>query len=117
MRHNRKTQKACSSMRDYSKNLSVRMTEEQYRRLQQYMELTRLKSTAYFCRLIQENTFKGRSPKLNRAMHASVNMIYSNVRQISRHRKAKEMDAEAVEKLIFLMDKLCEEIYLLAGQK
>ena len=44
-------------------------------------------------------------------------MIYSNVRQISRHRKAKEMDAEAVEKLIFLMDKLCEEIYLLAGQK
>ena len=117
MRHNRKTQKACSSMRDYSKNLSVRMTEEQYRRLQQYMELTRLKSTAYFCRLIRGDNFKGHSPELNRAMHASVNMIYSNVRQISRHRKAKEMDAEAVEKLTFLMDKLCEEIYLLAGQK
>ena len=104
-------------MRDYSRNLSVRMTEEQYRRLQQYMELTRLKSTSYFCRLIRGDNFKGCSPKLNRAMHASVNMIYSNVQQISRHRKAKEMDAEAVEKLIFLMDKLCEEIYLLAGQK
>ena len=104
-------------MRDYSRNLSIRMTEEQYQRLQQYIELTRLKSTAYFCRLIQENEFKSRSPDLNRAMHASVNMIYSNVRQISRHRKAKEMDAEAVEKLTFLMDKLCEEIYLLAGQK
>ena len=117
MRHNRKTQKACSPMRDYSRNLSVRMTEEQYQRLQRYMELTRLKSTAYFCRLIRGDDFKGRSPELNRAMHTSVNMIYSNVRQISRHRKAKEMDAEAVEQLIFLMDKLCEEVYLLAGQK
>ena len=117
MRHNRKTQKACGPMRDYSRNLSVRMTEDQYQRLQQYMELTRLKSTAYFCRLIRGDDFKGRSPDLNHAMHASVNMICSNVRQISRHQKAKEMDAEAVEKLIFLMDKLCEEIYLLAGQK
>ena len=114
---NRKTQIIRSFMRDYSKSLSVRMTEEQYRQLQRYMGLTRLKSTAYFCRLIQENEFKGRSPELNRAMHTSVNMLYSNVRQISRHRKAKEMDAEAVEQLIFLMDKLCEEIYLLAGQK
>lgn len=117
MQHNRKTQKACSPMRDYSRNLSVRMTEEQYRQLQRYMGLTRLKSTAYFCRLIQENEFKGRSPGLNRAMHTSVNMIYSNVRQISRHQRAKEMDAEAVEKLTFLMDKLCEEIYLFASQK
>ena len=117
MRHNRKTQTACSSMRDYSRNLSVRMTEEQYQQLQRYMELTRLKSTAYFCRLIRGDDFKGRSPELNRAMHTSVNMIYSNVRQISRHRKAKEMDAEVVEQLIFLMDKLCEEIYLLSSQK
>lgn len=117
MRHDQKTQKACSPMRDYSRNLSVRMTEEQYRRLQQYMKLTRLKSTAYFCRLIRGDDFKGRSPGLNHAMHTSVNMIYSNVRQISRHQRAKEMDAEAVEKLTFLMDKLCEEIYLLAGQK
>ena len=117
MQHTRKTQKACSPMRDYSRNLSVRMTEEQYRRLQQYMELTRLKSTAYFCRLIRGDDFKGRSPELNRAMHTSVNMIYSNVRQISRHQRVKEMDAEAVEKLTFLMDKLCEEIYLLSSRK
>ena len=58
------------------------MTEEQYQRLQQYMKLTRMNSTAYFCRLIQGDDFRGRSPKLNHALHASVNMIYSNVRQI-----------------------------------
>ena len=117
MRHNRKTRKVRVSTRDYSRNLSVRMTEEQYHRLQQYMGMTRLHSTAYFCRLIQGGEFKGRSPKLNHALHASVNMIYSNVRQITRHQYAKKLDTEAVAKLDFLMDKLCEEIYLLAGQK
>lgn len=104
-------------MRDYSRNLSVRMTEEQYQRLQRYMGMTRLNSTAYFCRLIQENNFKGHSPKLNRAMHAGVNKIYSNVLQISRHQRVREIDAEAEAKMVFLMDKLCEEIYLLANQK
>ena len=63
------------------------------------------------------NEYKGHSPKLNRALHTSVNMIYSNVNQISRHQRAKNMDAEAVGKLTFLMDKLCEEIYLLSSQK
>ena len=104
-------------MRDNSRNLSVRMTEGQYRRLQRYMGMTKLNSTAYLRRLIQGNDFKGHSPKLNRALHASVNMIYSNVRQITRHRCAKDLDAEAVAKLDFLMDKLCEEVYLLAAQK
>ena len=54
---------------------------------------------------------------MNHAMHASVNMIYSNVMQISRHQRAWNMDTEAVGKSAFLMDKLCEEIYLLANQK
>ena len=117
MLHNRKTRKVRVSTRDYSRSLSVRMTEKQYQRLQQYMGMTRLGSTAYFCRLIQGNEFKGRSPKLNHALHTSVNMIYSNVRQITRHRYAKNLDAEAVAKLDFLMDKLCEEVYLLAAQK
>ena len=68
-------------------------------------------------RSIREDDFKGHSSKLNHALHASVNMIYSNVRQITRHRYAKNLDAEAVAKLDFLMDKLCEEVYLLAAQK
>ena len=33
MQHNRKTRKVRISTRDYSRNLSVRMTEEQYQRL------------------------------------------------------------------------------------
>ena len=93
------------------------MTEEQYQRLQQYMKLTRMNSTAYFCRLIQGDDFRGRSPKLNHALHASVNMIYSNVKQITRHQRARGMDAEAASKLLFLTDKLCEEVYRLAAQK
>ena len=117
MRHNKKTRKVRGSTRDYSRNLSVRMTEEQYQRLRQYMKLTRLNSTAYFCCLIRGDNFRGRSPKLNHALHASVNMIYSNMRQITRHRYAKDLDAKTVAKLDFLMDKICEEIYLLATQK
>ena len=117
MRHNRKPRKARVSTRDYSRNLSVRMTGEQYRRLQRYMGMTRLCSTAYFCRLIQGGEFKGRSPKLNHALHTSVNRIYSNVKQITRHQRAGGMDTEAVSKLLFLTDKLCEEVYLLSSQK
>lgn len=117
MPHNRKSRKVRQPMRDNSRNLSVRMTEKQYRRLQRYMGMTKLNSTAYLRRLIQGNDFKGHSPKLNRALHTSVNMIYSNVKQITRHQRAEGMDAEAVSKLLFLMDKLCEEVYLLSNQK
>ena len=117
MLHNRKTRKVHGSTRDYSRSLSVRMTEEQYQRLQRYMGMTRLHSTTYLCRLIQGGEFEGRSPKLNHALHASVNMIYSNVKQITRHQRARGMDAEAVSKLLFLTDKLCEEVYLLSSQK
>lgn len=117
MQSNRKGRKVRQPMRDNSRNLSVRMTEEQYQQLQRYMGLTKLNSTAYFRCLIQENDFKGRSPKLNHALHTSVNRIYSNVNQISRHQRAKDMDVDAVGKLAFLMDKLCEEVYLLSNQK
>ena len=117
MRHNRKGRKVRQPMRDNSRNLSVRMTEGQYQRFQRYMGMTRLCSTAYFRRLIREDNFKGHSPKLNHALHASLNMVYSNMRQITRHQRAKKLDADAVAKLAFLMDKLCEEVYLLANQK
>lgn len=117
MPHNRKSRKVRQPMRDNSRNLSVRMTKRQYQRLQRYIGMTRLSSTAYFRCLIQGNDFKGHSPKLNRALHTSVNMIYSNVKQITRHQRAGGMDAEAVSKLLFLMDKLCEEVYLLSNQK
>ena len=117
MRPNRKTRKVRRPTRDNSRNLSVRMTEEQYHRLQRYMTMTRLYSTAYFCRLIREDNFKGRSPNLNHALHASVNKIYSNVQQILRHQKAGELDGRAVSQMRFLADKLCEETYLLSRQE
>jgi hypothetical protein len=115
MPHNQKVEN--NSEESIGKNISVRMTEAQYQRLQRYMKLTRLKSTAYFCRIILGESLKGHSPKLKRAMHTSVNRIYSNVQQITRNQRVKDMDAETTQKLVFLMDRLCEEIYLLANQK
>lgn len=106
-----------SPMRDNSRNISVRMTEDQYQRLRRYMGLTHLTSTAYLCRLIRGDTFKSCPPKLRRAMHASVNRIYSNVRQIARHQRARTMDEEAVSRRFFLADKLCGEIFLLSNLK
>ena len=117
MLHNRKTRKVRGPTRDNSKNLSVRMTGEQYQRLQRYMGLTRLNSTAYFCRLINKTKFNGYSRELNHAMHTGVNMIYSNVKQITRHQRVGDMDADAAAKLLCLTDKLCEEVYLLSSQK
>lgn len=117
MLHNRKRRKVRSPMRDNSRNISIRMTEEQYQRLRRYMEMTRLNSTTYFRKLIYENTLKGHSKKLNHAMHASLNKIYSNVQQIIRHQRAVQMDADTAAKIRFLMDKLCEEVYLLTSQK
>ena len=117
MRPNRKTRRVRRPLRDHSRNLSIRMTEEQYQRLQRYMGMTKLYSTAYFCRLIREDTFKGRSPDLNHALHASVNKIYSNVQQILCHKRTDKLDSRAVSQMRFLADKLCEEIYLLSSQK
>ena len=117
MPRNRKSRKVRQPMRDNSRNLSVRMTEGQYRRFQRYLALTHLRSTAYFRHLIHGNDLKGRSSELNHAMHASLNKVYSNVRQIVRHQRAGELDADAVAKIRFLADQLCDEVYLLAGQK
>lgn len=117
MLHDWKTRKVRGPLRDNSRNISVCMTEEQYQRLQRHRKLTRLTSTTYFRHLINGNTFRGYSPELNHAMHASVNKIYSNARQIARHRRAVAMDAKAVGELVFLVNQLCEEIYLLSSQK
>ncbi len=104
-------------MGDNSRNIAVRMTDVQFQQLQRYMKLTPLNSTNYFRKLIIEDPFKGRSRELNRALHASLNKIYSNIQQITRHQRTKELDARAVAQILFLTDKLCEEVYLLAAQK
>lgn len=117
MRNKHRKVKPRGPLVDNSKNLSVRMTEDEYQRLQRYLRLTRLMSTAYFQRLIWEEPLKGHSRELNHALHASLNKIYSNVRQIVRHQRARELDADAVKHIEFLADKLCEEMYLLTSHQ
>ena len=103
--------------RDNSRNIAVHMTEEQYQRLQRYRDLTNHRSTLYFRKLIHGERIMGKVPKLRRSMYSGVNMIHSNVQQIAHCQQAREADAESVEKMIFLADRLCEEVFSLARQK
>ena len=95
-------------MRDNSCSLSVRMTEEQYQRLCRYLAITRLPVTTYFRKLIKETTIHARMPRQN---------IYSNIRQIARCPRARELAPEQIAQLEFLADKLCEECFLLSTQQ
>ena len=52
MRHKRKKPLPRGKLRDNSKSISVRMTEEQFLRLERYRELTRLPVTTYVRKLI-----------------------------------------------------------------
>ena len=54
MRRKRKKPLPRGNLRDNSKSISVRMTEEQFLRLERYRELTRLPVTTYFRKLIAE---------------------------------------------------------------
>jgi hypothetical protein len=102
-------------MRDNSRNLSVRMTAMEYQQLQRYLKLTRLSSTTYLRHLIHGNGVKARSGELNHALHASLGKIHSNMHQIIRCRRTRELEATARAR--YLMDRLCEEVHLLTGQK
>ena len=55
MRRKRKKPLPRGKLRDNSKSISVRMTEEQFLRLERYRELTRLPVTTYFRKLIAES--------------------------------------------------------------
>ncbi|MBS6366616.1 MAG: hypothetical protein KH420_04640 [Clostridiales bacterium] len=64
-------------MRDNSKSISVRMMEEQYRRLLQYLPRTRLHSATYFRKLIAEVYLVCRPPKGDMNPRPASNKIYS----------------------------------------
>lgn len=104
-------------MRDNSKSISVRMTETQFQKLAQYMTLTHLPVTTYFRKMIASERIKESSPKVRRNLHAAVNMLYSNIWQITRCHRAEELDSGAVRKLDFLMDQICEQIYHISCQE
>ena len=114
MRHKRRPR---PPMRDNSCSLSVRMTEEQYQRLFRYLAITRLPVTTYFRKLIKEATIHARMPRQKIAPHPAVNHIYSNIRQIARCPRARELPPEQIAQLEFLADKLCEECFLLSTQQ
>lgn len=107
----------CGPMRDNSRNLSVRMTEEQYQQLCRYLALTGLPVTTYFRKLILGERIRVRLSRFGLNPHPGVNHIYSNVRQIARNPRARESDPEAVRQLEFLAGLLCEESGRLTRQE
>ena len=117
MRRNGKTPAQRASTRDYSRNIAVHMTEEQYQRLERYRKMTRHGVTTYFRKLIDGDRMLAHSTELSHSMHRGVNMIHSNVRQIARCRRANELAPESVRTLVYLSEKLCEEVFLLSCQE
>lgn len=104
-------------MRDNSRNISVRMTEEQYQRLCRCLALTGLPVTTYFRKLIREEPIRVRLPKFGLNPHPGVNQIFSNVRQIARCSRAGDLAPDAVQQLEFLAEVLCRESDLLTRQE
>ena len=115
--HTRTKRKARTPLRDNSRNIAVHLTDEQYERLHAYLNATHLPVSTYFRKLIAGERLKENAFDLTHNLHAGVNKIYSNVRQIARNPHVAELDAGAVRRLNYLADKLCEQVYLLSSQK
>ena len=98
-------------MRDNSKSISVRMTEEQFQRLTRYLELTRLPVTTYFRKLIAKNRSREKPNPVNRRLYAEVNMICSNLQQILRNPAAVELDRDAVRQIRFLRERMLDQVF------
>ena len=98
-------------MRDNSKSISVRMTEEQFQRLTRYLELTRLPVTTYFRKLIAENSSREKPNPVNRRLYAEVNMICSNLQQILRNPDAVKLDRDAVRQIRFLQERMLDQVF------
>ena len=77
MRHKRKKPLPRGKLRDNSKSISVRMTEEQFLRLERYRELTRLPVTTYFRKLIAESEIMERPSRIRFRLYEEVNKIDS----------------------------------------
>lgn len=98
-------------LRDNSKSISVRMTEEQFQRLKRYRELTRLPVTTYFRKLIAESEIMERPSRTGFRLYEEVNKIDSNIRQILRNPRAKELDREATDGIRLLLEHILEQAY------
>ena len=107
MRRKRKKPLPRGKLRDNSKSISVRMTEEQSQRLERYRELTRLPVTTYFRKLIAESEIVERPSRIRFRLYEEVNKIDSNIRQILRNPRAKELDREATDRIRLLLEHIC----------
>ena len=109
MRRKRKKPLPRGKLRDNSKSISVRMTEEQFQRLERYRELTRLPVTTYFRKLIAESEIVERPSRIRFRLHEEVNKIDSNISQILRNPRAKQL--EAADRIRFLLEHILEQAY------
>lgn len=91
---------------DNSKYITVRLNDEQYALLREYMEKNSLKQTTYFRKLIDGEAITVEFRRRGSDPYAAANMIYSNVRQIARNPLALSADEESVKRLVLLSDKL-----------
>ena len=114
MRRKHKKIRPRGKIRDNSKSISVRMTEEQFQRLTRYLELTHLPVTTYFRKLIAESEIMERPSRIRFRLYEEVNKIDSNIRQILRNPRAKELDREATDGIRFLLEHILEQAYLKA---
>ena len=104
MRRKRKKPLPRGKLRDNSKSISVL-------RLERYRELTRLPVTTYFRKLIAESEIVERPSRIRFRLHEEVNKIDSNIRQILRNPRAKELDREAADRIRFLLEHILEQAY------
>ena len=111
MRHKQQKIRPRGKMRDNSKSISVRMTEEQFQRLTRYLELTRLPVTTYFHKLIAENSSQEKPNPANRRLYAETNIICSNLQQIMRNPDAVKLDRDAVKQIQFLRERMLDQVF------
>ena len=111
MRRKRKKPLPRGNLRDNSKSISVRMTEEQSQRLERYRELTRLPVTTYFRKLIAESEIMERPSRVRFRLYEEVNKIDSYIRQILRNPRAEELDREATDGIRLLLEHILEQAY------
>ena len=111
MRRKRKKPLPRGKLRDNSKSISVRMTEEQFLRLERYRQRTRLPVTTYFRELIAESEIMERPSRVRFRLYEEVNKIDSNIRQILRNPRAEELDREATDGIRLLLEHILEQAY------
>ena len=113
----RKPRKKRGPMVDNSRNLAVRMNDEQYELLKRYMELTNLRITVYFHHLITGYQITARSLDVARPIFYEDNKIYQNLMQLSRNPRANQIGASQLQVALFLWKKISHETYLLTSME